>query len=190
MDEQRHLPLARELKDLENLRTRRAWRVGDTQTETETTFIEAPLHELLQSGALFFGRVLVLEIREGHEVGAVRAERRPATQIGVVEQLDPSAQMANRGTVMDDRIAFARRDPIGDRVHAELELGGDAVQRLETVTHRVLSMCVQIDEPGREDQAARVDDLGCLERSLRDGDDRTAGDTDVAYRRRAPTPDP
>ena len=125
---------------------------------------------------------LVLEIREGHEIRTLRAERRPATEIGVVEELDPGTQMANRGAVMDDGIAFARRDPIGDRVDAELELqsGGDAVQRLETVAHRILSMCVQIDETGSEDQAARLDDLGCLERGLGDGHDRAVGDANVA----------
>ena len=85
---------------------------------------------------------------------------------------------------MDDRIAFASRGPIGDRVDAELEFesGGDAVQRLETVTHSVLSMCVQIDKTGSEDQTACVDDLGCLDRGLRDGYDRAASDADVAHR--------
>ena len=64
MNKKRNVPIARQLEELKNLQTRRTRCVSDAQAEAETTVFEPQIHQLFQSGALFFACVLVLKIRK------------------------------------------------------------------------------------------------------------------------------
>ncbi len=53
---------------------------------------------------------------------------------------------------------------------------------LKPIGLRRLAVRVEVDEPGRDDQARDVDVNAAVERRRRDGGDASAGDTDVAHR--------
>src|SRR5205085_9848566 len=93
-----------------------------------------------------------------HE-GARRADHIGALDGGVIVQhRAPRARMARRHTKVDQRLPFSFGVPGSDGISTELQLErrSDTVARQKSVIDRVLTVRVEIDEPGRDDESFDV----------------------------------
>src|SRR5260221_8341718 len=99
---------------------------------------------------------------------------------GVLHHGHADGDVANRRAVIDQRPAFAcgveSRDVAG--AHLELERGGDAVERIQAIVLVVLTVNVEIDEAGRDDEASRVDHSLASQRARCDRGDLASPDSD------------
>ncbi len=186
VDVDRDVLIASDLEEPKDLFAGRAGRVGDTEAEAEAPFFDPAHHERFQFRELLGGRRLVGVVGHLHETLAVfvgLVAERPASDVDVVEELRARGQMADRRAVMNDGLPFARGEPRGDGVDANLHLerGRDAVLRLEAVTDRVLTVRVEVDEAGRHDEPGSIHHDRSLERSFADRDDGAPFDAHVPH---------
>ena len=90
--------------------------------------------------------------------------------------------MARCRAVMNQRMTFFCLQKLGHVRHADFqfERGGHAVQGFHALALEVLSVLVEIDEAGSDDQAARADHPLPAQRIGGNASDLAAGDADVA----------
>ena len=127
---------------------------------------------------------------EVEDLGAGRSggigDSEPVTEAALFQAaLHQRGQLGCLGIVqrlVDDVRSLARRVPGGHRVDADLhfQCGRHAVQRLQSFAHRVLTVGVEIDEAGRDDEAGGVDGVHAFEPILGYLHDRAVPDRDVA----------
>ena len=165
-------PLSRrKLRDGEGLLAAVARRVACENADPERALLQSLFHASEDARGLVGRREAVLPSRaalgvleEGHGAGGLDSlllrdpRKQPRRREAVVDRpaLPPDAVVRGR-----DR----------QRAGLELERGGDAVKRLHARRRQVLPVRVQVDEPRRDDEPARVEDGAPAERRRRDGRD-------------------
>ncbi len=115
----------------------------------------------------------------GSAIGSV-AHRHP--RAGIVHHRHPDLDVPDADAVVDALAGFALAVPGLDvrRADLELERGRDAVQRIEAIGLRVLSVRVQVDEARGDDQAPCVERVSALDRVRRDDGDAAAREPDIS----------
>src|SRR5690606_14650436 len=159
-------------QDLEDLVTRGGGRVRGAEPDSDGPLAQA---------AVGAAHALGLLLRRGRLLGARAAGQELAR---IAEHRHAHGDVADGGAVVDELPGLALAVPRADVADADLELepGRHAVQHRVAVILRVLAVAVQVDEPGRDDQAGRIDDPRALQRTFRDRDDAVAADADAADR--------
>src|SRR5690606_32788017 len=159
-------------QDLDDLVPGGGGRVGGAEPERDGALPQPavdPAHDLRD----LFGRGrLVRAGAAGQELARV-AEHRHA-----------DGDVADGGAVIDELPTLALAVPGVHVPDADLQLepGRHAVQNRVAVVLLVLAVAVEIDEPGRDDEAGGVNDPCAAQRPFRDRDDAVAADADAADR--------
>jgi len=91
--------------------------------------------------------------------------------------------MAGRGTVVNERVPFFCFEELSDigRADFQFERGGYAVKRFHSLALHLLTVLMQVNESGSDDQASGMDDTASAERVGRDADNLAVEDANVAH---------
>ena len=147
-------------------------RVGKPGADVDRALVETNLQALRDLANLRGRR---------RAIGAV-AHRHPGA--GVVHHRHPNFDVADADAVVHPLAGSALAVPGSDvrRAEFELERCRHAVERIEPICLGRLSVCVQVDEPRGDDEAARVDGVPATYGVGRDDGDSSAREPDIADR--------
>ena len=176
MGEGRHALARRQLRHGKGLLAAVAWRIAGKDADPERALLQPLFHAGDDARGLVWRGERVLPPR-----AALRLlkERHGAGRLHPLLLRDPREQPRRREAVVDrpalpPDAVVRRRDR--QRAGLELEGGGDAVKRLHARRRQVLPVRVQVDEPGRHDEPARVETVRPWSGVARDGGDAPVPD--------------
>ncbi len=159
----------------EDLLAARAGRIRDTEPDAQCPLGESALHQGIESRQVGVGQRTM-----SPAPARVARDRANAWERLVVRDECPArAHVADADTVIDEGAAVALGVPRRNRVGANLQLQRrrHAVVRVVPVALGVLSVRVEIDEPGRDDETG--DREGLARRERLDGHRRNAAVADA-----------
>ena len=99
------------------------------------------------------------------------------------EYQSPRCSMAGGGAVVNERAPLFRFEELSDigRADFQFERGGHAVERFHPLALHLLTVLMQVNESGRNDQVSGMDDPASGELAGRNTDNLAVEDANVAH---------